>query len=170
MIGGGGLLLVTVVIGDLIGGALDAVHLGVEVGGVSIMPLLLGFVSMFGVGGLFAGDVFHASTGVATLVGVGTGVVGAGVVFGMFNMLSRSQGSEPFSLRDLVGQTARVAVGIPAGRYGAVQLSYAGQSHELTATADVEVPAGSMVSITAVVGSNVVVQPLAPAPRAGGSP
>ena len=49
---GGGLLLVTVLVDDILGGVLDALHVGFDIGGVSLMPLLLGFVSMFGVGGL----------------------------------------------------------------------------------------------------------------------
>ena len=34
LIAGGGLLLVTVVVGDLLGGVLDAMHAGVDIGGV----------------------------------------------------------------------------------------------------------------------------------------
>ncbi|TMC10853.1 MAG: hypothetical protein E6J29_10815 [Chloroflexi bacterium] len=59
LIAGGGLLLVSVVVGDLLGGVLDALHAGVDIGGVGLMPLVLGFVSMFGVGGLFSTQVFR---------------------------------------------------------------------------------------------------------------
>ena len=148
LIAGGGLLLVTVVVGDLLGGVLDAMHAGVDIGGVGLMPLILGFISMFGIGTGFAGALF---------------------VFGIFSVLARGQGAQPFSLSDLVGQTARVSVGIPAGHFGSVQLSYAGQSHELTATADVAIPAGASVKIEAVAGSNVVVAPLRAAGAGGGT-
>ncbi len=169
LIAGGGLLLVTVVVGDLLGGVLDAVHAGVDIGGVGLMPLILGFISMFGVGGLFATQVFHSGDGPATLVGLGTGFVGALFVFGIFSILARGQGPQPFSLSDLIGQTARVSVGIPAGHFGSIQLSYAGQSHELTATSDVAIPAGASVKIEAVAGSNVVVAPLRTAGTGGGT-
>ena len=43
-----GLLLITVLVDDLLGAVFDF-----DIGGVSLMPLLLSFVSMFGVGGLF---------------------------------------------------------------------------------------------------------------------
>ena len=147
LIAGGGLLLVSVVVGDLLGG-------------VGLMPLVLGFISMFGVGGLFCTQVFHLGSGVATIVGIVTGFAGAGFVFVLFGVLARGQGAEPFSLADLVGQTARVAVGIPAGHFGTVQLSYGGQSHELTATADTQIPAGASVKIESIAGSNVVVAPI----------
>ena len=44
---GGGLLLLTVVLDDVIGGMFDALHIGIHVGGVALMPPLLGFVAMF---------------------------------------------------------------------------------------------------------------------------
>ena len=169
LIAGGGLLLVSVVVGDLLGGVLDALHAGVDIGGVGLMPLVLGFVSMFGVGGLFSTQVFHLSSGVATLIGIGTGFAGAGFVFVLFGVLARGQGPEPFSLSDLVGQSARVSVGIHPGHFGTVQLSYAGQSHELTATSDQEIPAGASVKIEAIAGSNVVVAPLRATSAQGGT-
>ena len=54
---GGSLLLVTVLVDDVLGGILDALNIGFDIGGVSLMPLALAFVSMFGVGGLFATQV-----------------------------------------------------------------------------------------------------------------
>ena len=153
---GGGLLLVTVFLGDLAG----AFHFGGDVGGVSLLPVLLGFVSMFGVGGLFATGVFHLDAGPASLVGAVSGIAGSGLVFGLFNILRKSEGATAFSLADLVGQTGRVSVGIPRHHFGSVMLRYAGQSMEMTATADVEVAAGTTVRVEAVAGNNLVVAPL----------
>ena len=53
---GGGLLLITVLVDDILGAIFDF-----DVGGVSLMPLLLSFVSMFGVGGLFATQVLDVA-------------------------------------------------------------------------------------------------------------
>src|SRR5438270_11039903 len=92
LIAGGGLLLVTVVVGDLLGGVLDAMHAGVDIGGVGLMPLILGFISRFGIGGLFATELFHSGDATATLVGIGTGVAGEVVVVGIFGVLARGQG------------------------------------------------------------------------------
>jgi membrane protein implicated in regulation of membrane protease activity len=157
---GGGLLLLTVVLDDVIGGMLDALHIGVHVGGVALMPPLLGFVSMFGIGGLIGTQVLGLDSGRASLLGGFTGALGFALVWAMFAALRRAEGPEPFSLTDLVGKTGRVSVAIPAKRDGSVFISYAGASHNLTATADVDVPPGSSVRVTGIAGANVIVEPL----------
>jgi membrane protein implicated in regulation of membrane protease activity len=154
---GGGLLLISVVLGDLVGDIASAFHIGLDIGGVSLMPPLLGFVSMFGVGGLFATQVFGMGAGGATLVGTGTGLVGGGLVFGLFKLFQRAEAPQAFSLNDLVGQTGRVAVAIPANRYGTVYVSFAGETHNLTATADRNLAAGTTVQVVGVAGGNLIV-------------
>jgi membrane protein implicated in regulation of membrane protease activity len=157
---GGGLLLLTVVLDDIIGGVFDAMHIGFHVAGVALMPPLLGFIAMFGIGGLIGTQIFHLDNGPASIVGGIAGAFGFALVFGMFAVLRRSEGEEAFSLNELVGQTGRVSVAIPAKRYGSVFISYAGGSHNLTATADVDVPPGSSVRVTGIAGTNVIVEPL----------
>lgn len=157
---GGGLLLLTVVLDDIIGGVFDALHIGFHVAGVALMPPLLGFIAMFGIGGLIGTQILKLEQGPASLVGAVAGALGFGLVFGMFAILRRSEGAEPFSLTELVGQTGRVSVAIPAKRYGSVFISYAGGSHNLTATSDVDVPPGSSVRVTGIAGTNVIVEPL----------
>jgi hypothetical protein len=49
---GAGLLLVTVLIDDILGGILDSFNIGFDIGGVSLMPPLLAFIAMFGVAAL----------------------------------------------------------------------------------------------------------------------
>lgn len=168
LVAGGALLLVTVLLDDILGGILDSLHLGFDLGGVSLMPLLLAFVSMFGVGGLIGLQLLQLDSGRASLVGAIFGVAGSAVVFVMFNTLKRAEAAPPFSLNDLVGSSARVAVGIPARRYGSVLISHAGASHNMTATADVDVSAGESVTVVAVAGSNLVVAPMS-ATSAGGN-
>jgi membrane-bound ClpP family serine protease len=158
---GGGLLLLTIVLDEVISGLFDALNIGIEIGGVALMPPLLGFVSMFGIGGLIGTQVFKLDTGAASLLGAVAGALGFGLVFGMFSVLRRSEAPEAFSLNDLVGQTGRVSVAIPAKRYGSVFISHAGASHNLTATSDVDVAPGSSVRVTGIAGSNVVVEPVA---------
>jgi hypothetical protein len=135
---GGGLLLVTVLVDDILGGVLDALHIGFDIGGVSLMPLLLGFVSMFGVGGLFATQVLDLHAGPAAVVGTIGGLIGFGIVFVMFSLLRRSEGANPFSTSSLVGRQASVSVSIPAGRFGTVLVKAEGQTHEFSATAAVD--------------------------------
>jgi hypothetical protein len=170
---GGGLLLITVLVDDILGGVLDALHVGFDIGGVSLMPLLLGFVSMFGVGGLFATQVLGYHAGPAAVVGTIGGVIGFGIVFVMFTLLRRSEGANPFSTSTLVGKVASVAVSIPAGRFGSVLVKAEGQTHEFSATAAVDIPSGSAVTITGTAGTGLLVAPLgppiAPSPPTAGS-
>jgi membrane-bound ClpP family serine protease len=161
---GGALLLLTLIVDDIFGGLLGAIHLGFDVAGVSPTPLLLGFLSMFGVGGLFGLHSIGLGVGGATLTGVVAGVLGSGVVFGAFKVLRQSESSSTFELQDMVGSTGRVSVGIPANRFGTVLISFAGSSHNMTATADAEIPAGRTVKVVAIAGGNLVV---APAPATG---
>ena len=65
------LLLITVVLDDVVGGVLDGLHVGIDVGGVSIAPIALGFVAMFGIGGLFGTTVLDLKSAPAALVGAG---------------------------------------------------------------------------------------------------
>jgi len=163
---GGGLLLVTVLVDDILGGVLDALHIGFDIGGVSLMPLLLGFVSMFGVGGLFATQVLDLHAGPAAVVGTIGGLIGFGIVFVMFSLLRRSEGANPFSTSSLVGRQASVLVSIPAGRFGTVLVKAEGQTHEFSATSAVDIPTGTPVKVTGTAGTGLIVAPLVAPPGA----
>jgi membrane-bound ClpP family serine protease len=164
---GGGLLLLTLIVDDIFGGLLGAIHIGFDVAGVSPTPMLLGFIAMFGVGGLFGLHSLNAGPGGATVVGVISGLIGAGVVFGAFKALRSAESTETFSLQDMIGSTGRVSVGIPANKFGSVLISFAGASHNLTATADVEIPAGHDVKVIAIAGTNLVVEAVPTATKEG---
>jgi membrane-bound ClpP family serine protease len=155
----GGLLLLTLIFDDLFGGILNVIHVGFDLGGVSPTPVLLGFIAMFGIGGLFGLHSLGFGPGLATLVGAVAGLIGAGVVFGSFKVLRQAESTETFSLQDMVGSTGRVSVGIPANRFGTVLISFAGATHNMTATADAEIPAGRVVKVVAIAGDNLVVTP-----------
>src|SRR4030081_144802 len=154
---GGGLLLLTLVVDDVFGGLLGALHLGFDVAGVSPTPLVFGFLAMFGAGGLFGLHSINTSVGVATLIGTAAGLVGASVAFGAFKVLKQAEARGACSLYDMIGSTGRVSVGIPANHFGTVLISFAGASHNMPATADSEIPAGRMVKVVAVAGGNLVV-------------
>ena len=156
---GGGLLLITVLVDDILGGILDSLHIGFDIGGVSLMPPLLAFVAMFGVGGIVATQTLDLHGGQAAFIGTGFGAVGFAVALGLFRMLKKAEGDRPFQLADLVGREAVVSVPIPAGRYGTVYAHAEGQSHEIPATAPVEIAAGQAVRITGVAGNTVIVEP-----------
>ncbi len=167
---GGGLLLVTVLVDDILGGILDAINIDVSIGGVSLMPPLLAFIAMFGVGGIFATQVLDLHGGQAAMVGVGFGGVGFGVAYVLFRALRRAEGGRPFSVGDLVGREGSVSVTIPAGRLGTVYVRAEGQTHELSATASEEIPNGTPVRIVGTAGMGLVVARLAPPPGAVNEP
>jgi membrane protein implicated in regulation of membrane protease activity len=151
---GGGLLLITVLLDDLLGAVFDF-----DVGGVSLMPLLLSFVSMFGVGGIFASQVLDLHGGQAALVGVAFGLVGLGVAYLLFSALQKAESPAPFSTSDLVGRDAYVQVAIPAGRYGSVLVKAEGQTHEFSATSSIDIGVGTVARVSGVAGSGLIVEP-----------
>lgn len=150
---GGGLLLITVLVDDILGAIIDF-----DIGGVSLMPLLLAFISMFGVGGLLATQVLDVHGGQAAIVGSGFGIAGMGIAYLVFGLLRRAEAAEPFSIKDLVGDDAFVAVGIPAGRFGSVLVKKEGQTHEFSATASTEIAAGTTVRVIGVAGAGLIVE------------
>jgi membrane protein implicated in regulation of membrane protease activity len=164
---GGGLLLVSVLVEDILGGVFDALNIGFDIAGVSLMPLALAFVSMFGVGGLFATQVLDVHGGPAAVIGAVFGAAGFAVAFALFSVMRRSEGTTPFSTASLVGRDAFVGVGIPAGRYGSVLVKAEGQTHEFSATASADIPAGAVVRITGTAGTGLIVALISEPPASG---
>jgi membrane protein implicated in regulation of membrane protease activity len=154
---GGGLLLVTVLVDDILGAVFHF-----DVGGVSLMPLLLSFVSMFGVGGLFATQVLEVHGGQAAAWGGGFGIAGLAIAYFIFSALRRAEAPEPFSTSDLVGHEAYVQVAIPAGHYGSVLIKAEGQTHEFSATAATDIRAGTVARVTGVGGTGLIVEQTTP--------
>jgi membrane protein implicated in regulation of membrane protease activity len=153
---GGFLLLITVVLDDILGGALD--FLDLDLGGSSLMPLILAFVAMFGIGGLFGTQVLELNSGMASIVGVGFGTVGAALAWAMFRFLRNSVSPPPFSQQDLVGTDAYVTVAIPKTAWGTISLEVEGQMHEFRATSSVDIPRGQVVRISDVAGTGLIVE------------
>ena len=152
---GGVLLLITIVFDDILGGLLDG--FGFDIGGTSITPILLGFVGMFGAGGLFATQVLDVHGAQAAIIGVVAGVGGAAIAAALFGVLKRSESGEPFSVSDLIGDEVYVSVAIPAGRYGTVLARKEGMTHEFGATAEHDIPAGRNVRVTGTAGTGLIV-------------
>ena len=151
---GGGLLLMTVLLDDILGGLLD-----IDIGGASLMPILLAFIAMFGIGGLFGTQVLELSGGQAAIVGVISGGAGAAVAWGMFRLLRNSVTESPFSQEDLVGRNAYVAVSIPATAWGTVSMQVEGTTQEFRATSGVDIARGETVHITGATGNGLIVEP-----------
>ena len=124
-------------------------------------PILLGFLAMFGIGGL-VGAALERDAADQLLLGVGFGVAGASTALGIFVALGRAEGHRPTSLRELVGRHATVTVSIGPGARGTVRLTYDGAIQILPATADNSIARGREVEIVAVRGMAVTVRSLPP--------
>jgi membrane protein implicated in regulation of membrane protease activity len=125
------------------------------------MPILLGFVAMFGIGGLVGAALQQDASG-QLLTAVGFGIAGASLAFGIFLALGRAEGRRPTSLRDLIGRRAIVTISIGAHSRGTVRLTYDGAIQILPATADASIARGREVEIVAVHGMAVTVRSLPP--------
>src|SRR5207247_9978410 len=84
------------------------------------MPVLLGFIAMFGIGGLFGAVAFGFGPVGRTAVALAFGAFGAGGAFAIFAALRRAEGHEPTALRDLVGRKARAVASIGERSLGTV--------------------------------------------------
>ena len=136
----------------------DAVFVGAAVVGVALLlasfvfdaqlrrapgalRVVVGFVSMFGVGGLIATRLLDVHGGGAAAAGVVAALIGAVLGSALFGLGRTSESRGPVSMRDLVGGPASVAVSIPAGRFGSVYVKaegrysrYNNHTHTLTWT------------------------------------
>jgi membrane protein implicated in regulation of membrane protease activity len=126
------------------------------------MPVLLGFLAMFGIGGLFGAVAFGLGAAGRMAVALAFGAFGAAVAFAIFAALRRAEGREPTSLHDLVGRKARVVVSIGERGHGTVVLNYDGAVQTLPATAQAPIARGRDVEILGVRGMAVTVRSLPP--------
>jgi membrane protein implicated in regulation of membrane protease activity len=128
----------------------------------TVMPILLGFLAMFGIGGLFGSVAFGLGPAGRTAVALVFGGFGAGVGFAIFAALRRAEGREPTALSELVGRKARVTVSIAERGRGTIALTYDGAVQTLAATATTPIARGREVEILGVQGMAVTVRSLPP--------
>ena len=159
---GGGLLLITVLVDDILGAVFDF-----DIGGVSLMPLLLSFVSMFGVGGLFAtpGPRRPRRPGGGRRARLRAGRDGPSPTCSS----APCRAEAPTRSRPRTSSARRLRqVGIPAGRYGSVLVKAEGQTHEFSATASADIAAGTTVARDAASPApGLIVEPIDAAAATG---
>lgn len=161
---GGALLLITVLLDDILGGLLD--FLDFDLGGTSLMPVLLSFVAMFGIGGLLGTQVLGLGGAQASIVGVAFGAAGGALSWVMFRFLYSSETASPFSQEDLIGREAYVIVSIPKTAWGSISLEVEGTTQQYRATCSVDIERGVMVRIKGVAGNGLIVEPPSAEPQA----
>jgi hypothetical protein len=170
-------LLVMLVGGDIFGGDHDIGHdfghdAGIgDHGGPSIFSvrIMASFLTAFGVGGVLAryNGLSHV---MSSGVGLIAGVVMSAIVFQFAKLLYSQQASSELRMQTLVGTSAEVSVGIPAGGVGQISLNVGGQRSEHVARAadGRALPRGAVVVITGLGADSVIVAPPT-AQTAGGS-
>ncbi|MEI2712166.1 MAG: hypothetical protein V9G04_02450 [Nocardioides sp.] len=157
IIGGVGvaLLLIALIIGDHLDGALDAVS-----GGLFSTEAVSAFIGAFGFAGAIAYDITD-SMGLSVIIGLVLGVLlgaGAGWVSAQLR-----HGNDHATVRtnDLLERNGTVISEIPEGGFGTVSLSVAGQVTRLNAKSSAPVPAGTTVTIVSILSpTSVQVEPL----------
>jgi hypothetical protein len=157
-------LLVSLIFGELFEGLMDTDHdadVDGDHGGPGFFSTRVISVFIMAFGGFGAiGIHYQLSTLSASLLGVSGGVVFGSLIYGFGRFLYGQQASSETRTADLVGQTARVIVGIPAGGLGQVRCQI-GEAlvDKIARTQDgTAVPENSMVKIEEVLGETVVVK------------
>ncbi len=144
------LLALSLLLGDLFGGALDALS-----GDVFSSAAIGGFVSALGFGAALS-ESLGASLWVAVIVGVAVGL-GFGWFASWLTRLVRGGGSDAtVSTDDAVGRDAKVLTAIPEGGFGVVRVQVGGHSLQLNARAERAVEVGTEVYVTAVLSPTAV--------------
>jgi len=131
-------------------------------GGPSFLStrVMAAFMTAFGAGGMVA-RYFGLPHVAAAPIGVGSGFVLGGIVYQFAKLLHSQQASSEVQLHQLVGQSAHVTVGIPAGGVGQVTLTFAGQqTTQIARSVDgTAIQLGAAVVIAALRGDTLVVVP-----------
>lgn len=117
------------------------------------------FVMGFGAAGAIA-RISDASYVVSSLIGVGSGVVLAALMYAILFVLIKEQATSLIATEDVVGATGQVTVPIQDGHVGEVGVSFRGQYKAYAAVAEgrVSIPKERTVRVTGLSGQNLVVK------------
>lgn len=153
-------LVLTFVVGEVIDLAGDVGLEGSDTG-LNIQTIAA-FLAGFGSVGWLLSGYFDVPSLVAAAGGVAGGLPIAGVVAAMTRFFMKQAVSTNFSLSDLVGDQVRVTLTIPPSGVGRVQYERAGGTHVSVARSEASEPIqqGSIVTVRAIVGGEIVVAPL----------
>lgn len=149
------LLLVALVVGDVLDGALE----GLSAGFFST-EALAGFLGALGFGGAIALET-TGSTSLAVVVGLVLGVLLGALAAKASRFLHGDGEGDAVRTSDMLEKIGSVVSAIPEGGFGVVSISVGGHITRLNARSSVAVPAGAQVSVTQVISPTAVqVEPL----------
>jgi membrane protein implicated in regulation of membrane protease activity len=151
------LLALSFVLDGVLEGLLDGISVvdGL-LDGLLSLPVIAGFLSMFG----FSGAIVLGSTGLgpvgATVVGVPAGVLTGWFAYRLSRaLMCDSSGAVPRG-DDLIGASGSVVTAIPADGYGEVLVHLAGQPMKLSAKSPVAVARGAEVWVEQALSQSAV--------------
>jgi membrane-bound ClpP family serine protease len=151
-----GLLLVSLVVGDLFDGALDALA-----GDVFSSAVVGAFVAATGFGAAAAQGV--VGTVVAVPVGLVTGAAFAWLAWWLTRLLRDGSSDSTPTTDDTIGRDGRVITPIPAEGLGVVDVLVGGHVMRLNARAEQPIEPGTPVHVTGVLSpTSVTVAPVWP--------
>jgi membrane protein implicated in regulation of membrane protease activity len=149
------LLLVALVVGDVLDGALE----GLSAGFFST-EALAGFLGALGFGGAIALEM-TGSTSLAVIIGLVLGVLLGALAAKASRFLHGDGEGDTVRTSDMVEKIGSVVSAIPEGGFGVVSISVGGHRTRLNARSSTAVPAGAQVSVTQVISPTAVqVEPL----------
>ncbi|RDG37630.1 hypothetical protein [Streptomyces corynorhini] len=124
--------------------------------GLLSLPVIAGFLSMFGFGGAIVLGTTNLGTVPATAAGVAAGVGAGWLTWKFSKALMRDQTSVTPSGSHLVGSSGTVVTAIPATGYGEVLLRLGGQPMKFSAKSAQPVAYGTEVWVEETLSSSSV--------------
>lgn len=144
------LLALSLVLGDVFDGALDALA-----GDVFSSAVLGAFVAATGFGGA-AAQGFGAPTALALPIGLAAGVVFGAFAFWLTRLIRDGSSDATLTTDDAIGREGRVVTAIPADGFGVVNILVGGHTMRLNAKADQPIEPGTQVHVTSVLSPSAV--------------
>ncbi|MGW4033958.1 hypothetical protein ACWEFL_32475 [Streptomyces sp. NPDC004838] len=139
------------ILDGLLGGVLDGLF-----DGLLSLPVIAGFVSMLGFGGVIVLGTTGLGTGAATAIGAVAGVAAGWLTWKLSRVLMRGDTVATPRGEDLIGTAGSVVTDIPAGGYGEVLVKLGGQPVKLAAKSPAPVERGAEIWVEAALSNTSV--------------
>ena len=151
---GGGLLLLSLILGDFLDGVFDG--LDFDGGGLLSTEVVGAFLGAFG----FGGALLLSGSGVGLPLAIGggavAGVVGGGIALFIVRTFVRMPTDATPRSQDLAGKLGRVVTRIPADGLGEITVFHAGHRVKLSARSQEPIALGADVVIVEVLSPTAV--------------
>ena len=144
------LLALSLVLGDVFDGALDALA-----GDVFSSAVLSAFIAATGFGAA-AAQGFGAPTALALPIGLAAGAAFGGFALWLTRLIRDSGSDATLTIDDAIGREGRVVTAIPTDGFGVVNILVGGHTMRLNAKAELPIDPGTQVHVTSVLSPSAV--------------